>query len=102
MPVGAIEGAAIRAGKKSTRQWHDGTLRHFSDAVAQHKRQATSSPQQVQHLPPERPPAILRHPNLAATRIIHAVRNPAKRSIVSQRSFQRHFRSAISIIDTWL
>ena len=40
----------------------------------------------------------LQHPDLAATRVVHAVRNPAEHRIVAQRTLRRHLRSAIAII----
>src|SRR6266566_3821263 len=61
----------------------------------------------MQHLTVERAPTrgdrrdaspTLWHPDLAATRVVHAVRNPTEHGIVAQRTLGRNFRPAIAII----
>src|SRR5688572_11311824 len=56
----------------------------------------------MQHLAAERSPLRRRHPNLAAARIIHRVRNPTQRRVVTQGQRGRNLWPAESVKPRWL
>src|SRR5439155_10310142 len=62
---------------------------------------------EVQQMTAERAPTrgdrrdacpTLWHPDLAATRVVHTVWNPAKHRIVAERPIRQHFRSAVAVV----
>ena len=67
LAIGGAEPAAVDAGPKVARQWHDRSLWLAIDLVAEHEKVGARSKRKMQKLAAKRTPAIARDIGLAAT-----------------------------------